>query len=262
MFKLDANLRWLFTEWPLLERFAIARSAGFQGVELAFPYAYPATQIAERLRDNGLTLVQILTEVDWEAGERGIAALPERVDDYRRSARQAVEYATQTANPLIHILAGNVPAGVDRRRCYDTYVANVDFTAALAAQAGLTIVFEPICHARFNDFLLHRLDEGIDVIDQVNRPNVKLCFDTFHVQMEEGSLIDSLDRAWPYIGHIQVGNTPGRNEPGVGEIDFPAFFDALKRNGWNKWLGCEYTPSNSSLTSLAWGERFGLRSDV
>lgn len=262
MIRFDANLRWLFTEWPVLERFAMAAKAGFQGVELAFPYAYPPTQIAERLCDNGLTLVQILTEVDWERGERGIAALPDRIDDYRRSARQAVQYAIRTGNPLIHVLAGNVPAHIDRKRCHETYIANLDFTAALAAQAGLTIVFEPICRARFDDFLLHRIDEGIDVIEQLNRPNVKLCFDTFHVQMEEGTLIDSLDIAWPHVGHIQIGNTPGRKEPGVGEIDFPAFFDVLERKGWDKWIGCEYTPSSGSLDSLAWGARFGLGGNV
>jgi hydroxypyruvate isomerase len=259
MLRFDPNLRWLYTELPMLERYAAAARAGFRGVEVAFPYEHPATEISRRLRDNDLTLVQILTPCDWAAGERGLAALPGREDDFRASVAVAVDYALQVGKPLIHAMAGNLDPSMDPRKCNDTFVENIAYAAALAAPEGLTIILEPCCRARFPDYFYHRLDEGVRIIETVGQSNVKLCYDTFHVQSEEGALAQHLEAVFEHIGHIQVGDVPGRHEPGTGEIRFPFLFEQIERLGWQGWIGCEYSPSASDTNAcLDWAAPYNI----
>lgn len=260
MLKFDPNLRWLFTELPMEERYAAAAAAGFKGVEVAFPYDQRATELAEILRDNDLKLVQILSPFNWDAGERGIGALPGKKEAFRASINDAIEYACQTGKPLIHVMPGNIGAELDAVECMAIFQENLAWAADVAAKEELTLILEPCCTARFPAFLYHRLEEGINVIKALNRDNVKLCFDTFHVQMEEGAITPRLREAYPYIGHIQVGNVPGRHEPGTGEIHFPHLFNEIKQLGWDKWIGCEYTPSGPTLDTLTWGAPFGIGS--
>lgn len=259
MLRFDPNLRWLFTEVPMPDRYAAAAAAGFRGVEVAFPYDTPAAEIAARLEGNGLQLVQILSPFDWDGGERGLAALPGREEDFRRSIHTAVDYAAQVGRPMIHVMPGNMTPELDRARCTELFVANIAWAADVARGAGITLILEPCCRARFPQFLYHRIAEGVDVIEKVGRPNVKLCFDTFHVQMEEGRIADTMQAAWPHIGHIQVGNVPGRHEPGTGEIHFPYLFGLIEKLGWDRWIGCEYTPSGPTLDTLGWGAPYGIR---
>lgn len=259
MLKFDPNLRWLFTEIPMLERYAAAARAGFQGVEVAFPYEYPAADMARLLKENGLTLVQILSPFDWDGGERGVGALPGRKEVFRASIQTAVEYASQVGKPMIHVMPGNIGADLDPARCMDIFQENLAWAADVAGAEGMTLILEPCCSARFPAFLYHRIDEGISVIKALNRDNVKLCFDTFHVQMEEGAITPKLQDAYPYLGHIQVGNVPGRHEPGTGEIHFPYLFEQIEKLGWDRWIGCEYTPSGPTLETLGWGKPYGIR---
>jgi hydroxypyruvate isomerase len=260
MLRFDPNLRWLFTEVPdMLDRFAAAARAGFQGVEVAFPYSYPAAEIARRLDDNGLTLVQVLSPFDWDGGERGMAALPGREQDFRASMHSAVEYAAQVGKPMIHVMPGNIGPELDRERCMAVFLENIAWASDMSAREGITLILEPCCEARFPQFLYHRLDEGIAVVKALGRDNVKLCFDTFHVQMEEGAITQHLQDAFPYLGHIQIGNVPGRHEPGTGEIHFPFLFAQIEKLGWDRWIGCEYTPSGPTLDTLSWGAPYGIK---
>ncbi|HMN78298.1 MAG TPA: TIM barrel protein [Burkholderiaceae bacterium] len=259
MLRFDPNLRWLFTELPMWDRYAAAARAGFRGVEVAFPYEYPAPRLSAMLRDEGLTLVQILAPVDWEGGSRGIAALPEKKDECRRSVETAIGYATDVGKPMVHVLAGNLEPHHDRAECLATFKENLAHAADLAAREGIVIIIEPVCNARFPAYLYSRLDEGTAIIDELGRPNIKLCFDTYHVQMQEGALTERLRQVYPYIGHMQIGNTPGRNEPGVGELDLSYFFRTLEQLGWDRWIGCEYAPSTTTLASLGWHTPFRTR---
>jgi 2-dehydrotetronate isomerase len=258
MLKFDPNLRWLFTEVPMPDRFEAAAQAGFKGVEVAFPYEYPAADIARRLADNGLALVQVLAPFDWDGGERGIAALPGKQQAFRSSMQSAVEYALQVGKPMIHVMPGNIGADLDRYQCMDIFLENLAWAADMAAPEDITLILEPCCAARFPDFLYHRLDEGIGVVKTLERSNVRLCFDTFHIQMEEGALTQKLQEAFPYLGHIQIGNVPGRHEPGTGEIHFPYLFAQIEKLGWDRWIGCEYTPSGPTLETLGWGKPYGV----
>lgn len=259
MLRFDPNLRWLFTELPMIERYAAAAAAGFRGVEVAFPYDVPAKELASRLSDLDLTLVQILSPFDWDRGERGLAALPGRESAFRNSIQTALAYSVQVGRPNVHVMPGNMGPELDRARCRALLVENIAWAADQAQAAGVTLILEPCCRARFPQFLYHRLDEGVRVIEDTGRSNVKLCFDTFHVQTEEGSLSERLQAAWPHIGHIQVGNVPGRHEPGTGEIHFPYLFALIEKLGWEGWIGCEYTPSGPTLDTLGWGAPYGIR---
>jgi hydroxypyruvate isomerase len=256
MLRFDPNLRWLFTELPMWDRYAAAARAGFSGVEVAFPYEYPARRLGTMLKDEGLTLVQILAPVDWEGGSRGIAALPGHEAECRRSVETAIEYAAAVGKPMVHVLAGNLEPTHDRAECMDTFKKNIEYAAGLAAAEGITIIIEPVCHARFPDYLYSRLDEGVAIIEALGKPNVKLCFDTYHVQMEEGALTQRLREVYPHVGHMQIGNTPGRNEPGVGELNLDYFFGVVQELGWDRWIGCEYAPSTHTLASLGWHAPF------
>jgi len=259
MLRFNPNLRWLFTEFPMLDRYEAAAKAGFRGVEVAFPYAYPAREIAVRLRDNDLTLVQILSPFDWDGGERGIAALSERIDDFRTSIDTAVDYALQVGKPMIHVMTGNVPAGMNWDLCWTTFLENLDWAAPRLAREGLTLILEPCCRARFPDYLYSRLDQGMRAIQSLSHQNIKLCYDTYHVQSEEGALTAHLEAVFSELGHIQIGNLPGRHEPGTGEIHFPYLFERLESLGWQGWIGCEYTPSAHTLDTLGWGAGYGIQ---
>jgi hydroxypyruvate isomerase len=136
---------------------------------------------------------------------------------------------------------------------------NLAYAADLARPEGITIIIEPVCHARFPDYLYSRLAEGVAIIDELARPNIKLCFDTYHVQMEEGALTQRLREVYPHVGHMQIGNTPGRNEPGVGELNLQYFFGVVEELGWDRWIGCEYAPSKPTLDSIGWHEPFKRR---
>lgn len=258
MLRFDPNLRWLFTEYPMLDRYEAAAKAGFRGVEVAFPYEYPAREIAARLDANGLKMVQILSPFDWDAGERGYAALPGFEHRFRESIRTALDYAVQVGGPMIHVMPGNLTPEMDRARCMELFKSNIQWAADEARSAGITLILEPCCRARFPDFLYHRIAEGVEVIEAVARDNVKLCFDTFHIQMEEGGIVDRMKAAWPHIGHIQVGNVPGRHEPGTGEIHFTYLFGCIEEMGWKGWIGCEYLPSAHTNQTLAWGAPYGI----
>lgn len=256
--RLDANLRWLYTEWPVADRMAAAAADGFRGVEIAFPYDTPAPRFHAELQGHGLHLVQVLSPLDWEGGERGLVCMPGRQDDFARSVHTAIAYALESGRPLIHPALGNVPAGEPWERCYAVAVENLRLAADAAAAHRLTLIVEACCTARFPAFLLHSIEDTVRLIEAVGRDNLKLCFDTYHVQMESGELAEPLARAWPHIGHVQLGSTPGRHEPGEGEIDFPAFLDALERRGWSGWVGLEYTPRHDTRRSLDWARSMGL----
>jgi len=234
----------------MAERYAAAAAAGFRGIEVAFPYDTPAKELAARLGDNDLQLVQILSPFAWDEGERGMAALPGREEAFRASIHHAVDYAAQVGRPMIHVMPGNMTPELDRSRCLDLFIENIAWAADVARPAGITLILEPCCRARFPQFLYHRIEEGVQVVQQVGRDNVKLCFDTFHVQMEEGAIADRLQATWPHIGHIQIGNVPGRHEPGTGEINYPNIVRTLVANKFGGWMAMEFRPLGDPLASV------------
>ena len=253
MDRIAPNLDYLYAELAPLERYAAAARSGFKGVEVAFPYAHAADEVASRLSDNGLTLVQMIAPPLAPGFATSKACWPDSQAAFRSGFERALDYAARVGALMIHVVAGTPQPDVGRDRSMGVFLENLAFAADCAAARKLDVILEPVCRARMADFLYHRVDEGLRIIEAVGRPNVKLCFDTYHVQTEEGSL-DKLETAWPHLGHVQVGDAPGRHEPGTGEVDFPSFWARLASLGWEGWIGCEYTPFTGTERSFAWVE--------
>jgi hydroxypyruvate isomerase len=251
-----ANLSMLFTEHPFLDRFERAARAGFGSVEFLFPYAHTPAEVAARLKGNRLQCVlHNLPAGDWDAGERGIACLPDRIDEFRTGVARAIEYATALGAPQLNCLAGKAPLGADEKMLRQTFVANLKYAAAELKKANLKLLIEPINTFDIPGFFLNRTAQAIAIMDEVGADNLFLQYDVYHAQRSEGELAATLTRHLARIGHIQVADNPGRNEPGTGEINYPFLFGHLERIGYQGVVGCEYKPGKGSTEAgLVWLE--------
>lgn len=248
-----ANLSLLFTEHPFAERWDAAAHAGFRGVECHFPYAEPAEVLADALRRNALEQVLFnLPAGDWSAGERGIACLPDRIDEFEHGVGTAIRYAKALGCRRINCLAGLAPADADRAELLSVLARNLRFAARALANEGITLLVEPINPRDMPGFLLNRSAETLALIERVGEPNVKLQYDVYHMQITEGDLARTLERELPRIGHVQIADNPGRHEPGSGEINFPFLFDWLDRIGYDGWVSAEYLPAGDTVAGLGW----------
>ncbi|MCD1631268.1 hydroxypyruvate isomerase [Marinobacter shengliensis] len=249
-----ANLSMLFTEVPFLERFARARAAGFTAVEYLFPYDWPAEQLSEQLQAHGLTQVLFnLPPGDWQAGERGIACLPDRVEEFRTGVDQGIAYARVLGNRQLNCLAGLKPADLDEQTAWETLVANLQYAADRFAEAGLTLCLEAInSRVDMPGFMLDTTGKVMALIEELDADNVRLQYDVYHMQIMEGDVIRTMECLLPWIGHIQFADNPGRHEPGTGEINFSNVFAALDRMGYQGWVSAEYRPSLETEDTLSW----------
>jgi 2-dehydrotetronate isomerase len=251
-----ANLNFLFTELPFLDRFEAAAKAGFSAVESTDPYQASAGEIATRLKANGLTFALLNTPAgNMQAGERGLAALPEREKDFRSALETALRTADVTGGRQIHVLAGLVHQGARRT----TYVANLKAAATLAAKDGVTLLIEPINRRDIPGYFLNRTEEARSVIHEVGEPNLGLQFDIYHRQVEHGDVIMAMREFHPLIRHYQIANPPDRGEPDDGELNYRALFREIDASGFTGLVGCEYRPRRGTLEGLKWAEACGVR---
>ena len=254
-----ANLTMLFTEHPFLERFERATKAGFRAVEFLFPYGQPAAEIRQRLDAHGLQLVlHNLPAGDWDAGERGIACHPERIAEFRDGVERAIAYALELGCRQLNCLAGKAPPGVSEAVLRQTFVGNVSHAAAALKKAGLRLLVEPINSFDIPGFYLTRTDQAISLLDEVGADNAFVQYDIYHAQRMEGELAATMHKHLARIGHIQLADNPGRNEPGSGEINYAFLFRHLDRIGYDGWIGCEYKPAGATEAGLGWRQRLAL----
>jgi hydroxypyruvate isomerase len=251
--KFAANLSMMFTDDPFLNRFARASAAGFHGVEFLFPYDYTPAEVTGAVRAAGVQVVLFNTVPgDWSKGERGLAALPGREQAFLDGVKKAIDYATAMGCPRLHAMAGLVPEGGDRAEMGVTYRRNLEQAASLAARASLDVVIEPINTIDIPGFFLNRTEEAAAVIADVGAPNLKIQFDIYHRQIMQGDLARAIAQHLPLIGHMQLADNPGRNEPGTGEINYPFLFGEIDRLGFEGWIGCEYKPKGDTEAGLGW----------
>ena len=230
--KFSANLSMLFTELPFLERFGAAANAGFEAVEFLFPYAWTAQEIKQQLDMHGLQLVlHNLPAGDWDAGERGIACHPDRVQEFRDGVGRAITYAKALGVGQLNCLAGKAPAGVSDDRLRQTFVDNLTYAAAQLKQAGLKLLIEPINSVDIPGFYLTRTTQAATILAEVGADNAFIQYDIYHAQRMEGELAETMQKYLPRIGHIQLADNPGRHEPGTGEINYPFLFSHLDKIG-------------------------------
>ena len=248
-----ANLTMLFNEEPFLGRFQKAANAGFKAVEFLFPYAYKAEEVKEQLDINHLQLVlHNLPAGDWDAGERGIACLPDRVEEFKEGVAKAIEYARVLKVPQLNCLAGKAPSGIDPQLLHNTFVNNLQFAATELKKANLRLLIEPINTFDIPGFFLSKTKQAIQILDAVGSDNVFVQYDIYHAQRMEGELSNTIKQYLSRIAHIQLADNPGRNEPGTGEINYLHLFKFLDRIGYQGWIGCEYKPATSTDAGLGW----------
>ena len=248
-----ANLTMLFNEAPFLERFDLAGKAGFKAVEFLFPYAFSAQEIKAKLDKNQLQLVlHNLPAGDWDAGERGIACHPNRVDEFRAGVTKAIEYAKVLGVGQLNCLAGKTPDGVSPDIVRTTFIENLRFAASELKKANLRLLIEPINTFDIPGFYLSKTAQAIETMDEVGFDNLFLQYDIYHAQRMEGELANTIQKYLPRISHIQLADNPGRNEPGTGEINYRYLFSFLDRIGYKGWIGCEYKPATTTEAGLAW----------
>ncbi len=248
----------MFADLPFLDRITAAAEQGFRAVEWMFSYDTPAERVRERLRALELEAVLINAPAgDWEGGERGLAGLPGREQETLESARQAIAYAQAIGCSRVHVMAGKCDELVPRAVQIGTMVNNVRVAADLAAKAGVSIMIEPLNRSvDMPGYLLAGSAEGVEIVEKVGRPNVRLQYDVYHMQIVEGDLIRTITRLIPLIGHIQIADNPGRNEPGTGEINYSYLFATLDALGYEGWVGCEYRPKGDTAAGLSWARRY------
>jgi hydroxypyruvate isomerase len=246
-----ANLTWLFTEYDFLDRFEAAADCGFGAVEVLFPYDHPAEAIADRLRRNNLTMALINAPPgDMAAGERGLAALAGRANDFRDSVALAANYAETTGARLVHVMAGTAEA--EDARTQATYRDNIAFAADYLKPGQIEATLEPINGRDAPGYFLQDFETAVRLIEQLAKPNLKLQFDLYHRQILHGDVAMALRGLMPLIGHIQIASVPGRNEPDGEELNYPFLFEEIDRLGYEGFVGCEYRPRGGTREGLGW----------
>lgn len=242
-----ANLSMMFTEHAFLDRFAAAAGAGFPGVEYLFPYAEKAEDIRAALDAAGLA--QALFNCppgDWDAGERGMSAIPGREAEFRDTIGKALDYAGVIGPERLHIMAG-LAEGPEAEA---TYVENLKWAAAQAPDR--IFVIEPINSRDMPGYFLSTSTQAIGILDAVAAPNLMLQFDLYHTQIMEGDLTRRMEALAPRIGHMQIAGVPDRHEPDAGELNYPALFETMDSTGYKGWVGCEYRPAGRTEDGLGW----------
>ncbi len=257
--KFAANLSFIFQEVGFLDRFAAAAECGFKAVEYLGAYDHPPETVAAQLEKHRLTQALFnMPPGDWAAGERGTAALPGREAEFRAGVETALTYAKATRCRLLHAMAGLVPAGHDRAAAERTYVENLRWAAQRAASEGVRVIIEPINTRDIPGYFLNTTSQAIGIIERVGHPNLQLQLDLYHVQIMEGDLAHHIRALAGRYPHIQIAGNPGRNEPDVGEINYPFLFDLLDEIGYEGWIGCEYRPKAETRAGLGWAARYGI----
>lgn len=253
MLRFAANLSMMYNEHAFLDRFAAAAKDGFTGVEFLFPYDFPAEEIKTRLEASGLT--QALFNAppgDWAAGERGIASLPGRQDEFKRSIDTALQYAAVLGNQTLHVMAGLIAPKQNRAEHRAVYMDNLSYAAHQAESAGITVVIEPINTRNIPGFFLNRQDDAQAICAEIGAENLKVQFDCYHCQIVEGDVAVKLKRDMAGIGHIQIAGVPERNEPDTGELNYPYLLKLIDKLGYSGWIGCEYVPAAATSAGLGW----------
>jgi hydroxypyruvate isomerase len=251
--KFSANLSMLFTEMTLIERFQAAKNCGFDTVEIQFPYELSAETIRQELKKHQLQLVMFNVDADdLLRGGEGLAAVPEKVAQFRDAVDQAVEYARLLKPEFINILPG---CCFDQQRLADyqqTFQTNLEYAVTTLASLGITTVFEAINTHDMPGFLIYSGKQMLQMLEVVNHPQLLMQYDIYHMTRMNEDIVAFINQYAKKIGHIQFADNPGRGQPGTGKINFAKLFSAIDQSGYKGWLGAEYKPVGVTEAGLSW----------
>lgn len=255
--RFSANLSFLYPQLSFLERFGAAARDGFEAVEYVAPYGEPREKIADLLAEHRLT--QALFNVpagDWQGGERGIACLPNRISEFRAGIAQALDYAEALKCRQLNVVAGLMPHNVDYATLERTLIANLQYAAPRCADRGVKLLIEPINLRDIPGFFVSTTNHAERILELAGVDNLFIQYDFYHMQVMQGDLIPTFKRLQKHIAHVQIADTPGRHEPGTGEINYGFVLNQLDKLGYAGWVGCEYAPLDDTSTGLGWIEAY------
>ncbi len=247
MTRFSANLGFLWNELSLPDAIRAAKSAGFDAVECHWPYETPAADVAAALQETGLTMLGLNT-TRGNPGENGLTALPGRDVEARAAIDQSIAYAKAIGTPNIHVMAGFATGDA----AHATFVENLRYACDTAAGDNITILIEPLNRYDAPGYFLGTSAQAAEIIAEVDRPNLKLMFDCYHLQIMEGDLTRLLVDRLPITGHVQFASVPERTEPDCGEINYTHIFAHLESLGYDAPLGAEYKPRGTTEEGLSW----------
>ena len=257
--KLASNLSMLFTEVDFMQRFELAAKAGFKGVEYLFPYDYKAEDIKAQLDKNGLQQVLFnLPAGDWAAGERGVACLPGREEEFRAGVDKAISYAKVLGNTQVNCLAGFVPQGVSQEQAEAVLIENLKYAAPRLKEAGILLLLEACNTQDMPGFCVNNSKQALRIIEAVGSDNLQFQYDIYHMQIMEGNIAKSLKDNLAKIAHVQLADNPGRYEPGTGELNYTFLFKHLDEIGYKGWVGAEYKPLTTTEEGLGWLKKYDV----
>ena len=246
MLNLSANISLLFTENSFLERFGKASENNFQAVEFQFPDEFSPETIKERLDKFNLDL-SVFNSLpgNFKNGDRGLACLPKRREEFQRTIIQSIEYAKIIKCKKIHVMSG-IQSSKNDLTYRDTFIENLQWACDQFESRNIP------------DYFLSSTDMAIKIIELTAKKNIKLLFDIYHHQIIRGDVTKYLKNIYSYIGHIQIAGIPDRNEPDISEIDYKFIFKIINDLGYKGWIGCEYNPIQDTLSGLSWREKINL----
>jgi hydroxypyruvate isomerase len=252
--RFSANVSILFKEAPFLDRFGRARDAGFSAVEFWWPSYENPGDVEEAIEDAGLEVALFNFDAgDMAAGDRGLAGDPERQRQFRENVPVALDLAGSLGCERLNALVGHEVSGMDRDEQLALARENVRFAAARAESAGVTVMVEAVNTFENGPYMLYTTEQAVRFVRDVGRENVRVQHDFYHMQRMEGNLVANLREHIGLIGHVQIADSPGRGEPGTGEIHYPFVLSELERIGYEGYVGLEYNPqAETTEESLAW----------
>lgn len=259
-----ANIGWMAQEVPMLERFRLVRDLGFTAVECPLIYDHEPAGLGDACAAAELGFLMFNAPPgDMAAGEYGISALPGREQEFQDSIGRALDYAKALKSGFVHVLAGIVPSGEKRERCFEAHVENLIWAAQVLSEAGIGVLVEPINTYERPGYLTTTTKEAKAVLDAAGHDNIAIQYDFHNAQFMEGSLTATLEEHLPVIRHMQIAGVPGRTPPDEGEMNIAYLFDLVDRLGYTGWIGCEYRPHHATSpgatkASLGWARPFGL----
>lgn len=257
MLKFAANLSMLYPDVSFLERFQHAAQSGFNAVEFLFPYQAGLESVRQEIRTHELSVVLFnLPAGDWDQGERGIAIFPDRRQEFRDGVAEAIRYAQALEVTRLNCLAGKRPDDLSADEAWTVLVENVRYAADELGCVGLTLMVEPINPFDIPGFFLNTTRQATKLLDEVDRPNVMIQYDIYHMQRTQGEIINTFNALQARIGHVQIADNPGRHQPGTGELHYGRIFQALEDAGYSGYIGLEYIPLGSTEDSLGWWKQY------
>lgn len=260
MFKFAANLTFLFTEFDFLERFSAAQKAGFKYVEFMFPYEFDQAEISKQLDRHNLKMVLFnIPAGDWAGGDRGIAVDPARKNEFRDGVKEAISSAQRFNVKQVNCLVGNTNESESADALWNNLVDNIRFAADELKAHGVNLLIEPINHHDMPGFYLNTTDQVMKLISEVKKDNVYLQYDVYHAEREKEDHLAILKDKLHKVGHIQIADNPGRNQPGTGVIDYTSLFKTIAESNYNGYIAMEYKPDPNTEASLEWVAKFGYK---